>query len=223
MKHSDLINMEMLRKQKQQTYDAAIENLYDHYFFYLERRINIREKVRARHIFCNIVGIEPSHLLLERWEDHFEHWFAFDYRNIQGTTMFDRFLRENNTKWTEPMLKVSALFLLITLEPVVVTSGCKNNLLEVKNIFTAQNEQVKIMKNSIHDIHNGDLLLIRKIKSGFRMMMIGPYWKIDYDKANAVIQKIEKDFKNFQKEFPGCAYRTFLKINGIHYFNSLRK
>jgi hypothetical protein len=219
MKHSDLIDMKMLREQKQQVNDEMIEALYNQYFFYLERHMNIREKVRAKHIFCNIAGIEPAQLLLDRWKEHFEHWFAFDYRNIQGKSMFDRFLRESNLKLTEPMLKVSALFLMTTLEPVIVTKCCTNNLLEVNNIFISQSEQVNSMKASFHDVHNGDLLFMRKVKSGFRMMMIGPYLKIDKQKISPVIKKIETDFETFQQEFPGRAFRTFLKMHAIEYFN----
>ncbi|UZW67241.1 hypothetical protein OC195_06130 [Priestia flexa] len=81
--HQDIIDLIEIRKEKQSQTDDAIQSFYDEYVLFVMRYTNIREKVRASHLFRERTGLSQEQMQLSDKEYLFQHWFAFDYVTIQ--------------------------------------------------------------------------------------------------------------------------------------------
>jgi hypothetical protein len=219
LSEKDIIKLEPVRKKKQQEYDRALEFMYVSYFSYLRRHANIREKVRAKHIFREQTGLSQEQLLEKTWENQFEHWFAFDYRNIQGGRMFDLYLKEEKKRMTEPMFVLAALLLTIVLEPIIVEGVYHKGKIKAVNPFEKKPQIIFGQSYPFSDIRSGDLLFIRKIKSAYQMTMLGPYLRVPHTEKNRTLEQLDADYKKFLQTHEEATLRTFLKASALQYIN----
>ncbi len=112
----DVSNFKAYRDQKQTEADQALHELYESYFSWLEKNTNLREKVRAKHIFKEKTDMHPDKLNETSWLLQFEHWFAFDYVTVIGSRMFDLFVRKNQGYMTKKMLELSGLIMTSAIQ-----------------------------------------------------------------------------------------------------------
>lgn len=217
MKNVEVIHLDPKRKERQLEFDEALRSLYNDYFSFLNRHANIREKVRAKHIFREKTGLSQEALLEEKWENQFEHWFAFDYRNIQGTLMFDLYFKKNKHNMTETMVVLSALLLTTVVEPIIVT-GIRNEWsIEGENPLDHISQSIHSLSNPISGVKTGDLLFIRKIKSGYRMTVLGPYLHVPRSQTSTLLHQLVSDYEDFSNSHQETTFRTFLRAHAIEY------
>ncbi|TLS39078.1 hypothetical protein [Pseudalkalibacillus caeni] len=220
MEQQDIIDIESLRRQKQRAFDSALESLYSHYFSYLERNANIREKVRAKHIFKSAVGIKEEEFDKEL-DEHFNHWFAFDYRNIQGTNMFDLFFKQKKNTLTQPMLVLSALLMATVLEPFKVKEKKSSREIKVKSLITEQVETIDSFCYSFKNIQRDQIVLLRKIKSGFRYVTLSPPVGITEEKNPDLERIIQQEYGSFKEQYPTATAVGFLKSNTLKFLSQV--
>ena len=76
----------------------------------MNRYTNIREKVRASHLFKELVNLPHEAALSDSHEQLFFQWFAFEYVTIQGKTLLQLFLADQAKQKTESFLIQGAFF-----------------------------------------------------------------------------------------------------------------
>jgi hypothetical protein len=205
-KNHDIIDFESVKKNKQAQVEAVIINLYEQFMESLEKNANLREKVRAKHFFRSLTSVKETDFLIKSVEEHFFHWFAFDYRNIQGLTMFQLFLRNQEQRLTQPMLIQSALFLTAVLEPMVVEAIPEQHILEVYDPF---HKQKHLIKTKEEHVQKNDSIFIRLVPAIGMSIQIGPLIKVsNFD----VILELVRDYSKTD-----LSWRTFLKKKAIQY------
>ncbi|GGE12723.1 hypothetical protein GCM10011571_12670 [Marinithermofilum abyssi] len=79
---------EVIQQERERRFDEMIERV----LLFTERETNLREKVRARHLFSRLTEVSSQENLTGRQEELFRIWYVLDYLNIQGTRNLDRFL-----------------------------------------------------------------------------------------------------------------------------------
>ncbi|UCZ52318.1 hypothetical protein LGQ02_15920 [Bacillus shivajii] len=208
-----IIDFEKMKEKKQIDAENSLLDVYDELFQYIEKKANLREKVRAKHIFSYKAGIPKSEVMDPDMHMHFEHWFAFDYVTVFGSRMFDLFIRDKKDKMSKSMLELSGFLLLMSLEPVrlkkveksviIYDSLLKNETKEATPfIFPAEGEA-------------GELVLMRTVQVGYKQMKIGPTIRLN-DEGQ---QKILKDF-HIDEHTNILNQRKHLKEYGIDYLRN---
>jgi hypothetical protein len=205
-KNYDIIDFDSVKKKKQAQAEEVIVNLYEQFMDSLEKHANLREKVRAKHLFRVLTSVTEMDLLFKSVEEHFFHWFAFDYTNIQGLTMFQCFLQKQERKLTQPMLIQSALFLTAVLEPMVVEAVPEKHFIEV---FDPYHEQKHLIKIKGQQVQKNDYIFIRRVPTIGMSIQIGPLIKVS--NFNVMMDLI----KDYSKT--NLPWRTFLKKKAIQY------
>jgi hypothetical protein len=211
----DVININSIRSDKQEKIDQSVKALCSDLFSFVERNANIREKVRAKHIFCEKSNLNLHDLENKHNEALFFFWFCFDYVNIQGMTMYQYFLQKFSNELQESTLRVAPFLLALTIEPVVVQSKSEDDFSIIgNNIFTKQVEQMKGIDKPFVEVNKGDLLLGWTVKLGYEKRLIGPFISINSEKTNLyngiIIHMFERE--KMKRTLP--SWRTFMKTNG---------
>jgi hypothetical protein len=220
MEHTikDVVNIESLRIEKQQKIDNSVKETCANLFYFVERNANIREKVRAKHIFCEQTKLSLDELEDTKNKEFFFYWFCFDYVNIQGFTMYQLFLKQNSNNMPESSLRVSAFLLALTIEPIIVQSVSNDKrYIKGKNIFTNEVEQISSYNIPYNNTAIGDLLIGWTVKLGFEKKIIGPYTVINNEKALLYSKRINKMYleEMNRKQLP--SWRSFMKLFGFIY------
>ncbi|MGO4888749.1 hypothetical protein ACJ2A9_13385 [Anaerobacillus sp. MEB173] len=217
MNVKEIIDFNLLRKEKQQIADRTLCSLYEEYFSYLETSINLREKVRAKHMFYHKVGVPFQELHHTKWKLQFEHWLAFDYVTVMGHRMFDQFIREYSHQLPKPMLEMSSFLFLMTLEPILIEKVNDRHKIEGRNPLFGKSSEIQSLHFPFTDITKGDLIFLRQTRAGFKQVAIGPHTKIKKLDSNRLMQLIQADYEKVNKRKPHTSWRAFLKEFGIHY------
>ncbi|TYR82101.1 nicotinate phosphoribosyltransferase [Priestia megaterium] len=207
--NQDIINFKEIRVQKQLQSDHAIQRFYDEYLFFVNRYTNIREKVRASHLFRERMGVSHDAELSAQMEDLFLQWFAFDYVTIQGQTLFQQFLREQVSKQHASFLIQGALFLTSVLEPIVVSKVPNSFFLKGQIPLTNKQAIIKDVRGRFIDIQLGQAVWCRKIKSIGYDVLIGSFFVQDAK----IIEQLHHSFDKKSK----MTWRAFLKNYAIDY------
>lgn len=77
------------------------DDLWHRLLEYSQKTLNLRDKVRAKHLFCKILDLDPEVLLEPFWQNHLEAWIALEYRNIHNDRVIDLFLKDHRSDFTE--------------------------------------------------------------------------------------------------------------------------
>ncbi|WP_096189769.1 hypothetical protein [Evansella halocellulosilytica] len=204
-----LVDFQKMKEKKQSDAENTLLDLYESLFQYIEKEANLREKVRAKHIFAHKVGIPKGEPMASDIHMHFEHWFAFDYITVVGSRMFDLFIRDKKETMSKKMLELSSFLLLMTFEPVRLQETEKNYV-NYKSIITKENKQATPFIFPIEGKYD-DIVLIRTVQTGFKQMMIGPTIPLNDHGAALITKKLE----NHQNSV--IHKRKYLKEYGIDY------
>ncbi|WP_198508969.1 hypothetical protein [Bacillus sp. FJAT-44742] len=217
----DVSNFKAYRDQKQTEADQALHELYESYFSWLEKNTNLREKVRAKHIFKEKTDMHPDKLNETSWLLQFEHWFAFDYVTVIGSKMFDLYVRKNQGYMTKKMLELSGLIMTSAIQPFQTTVN------ERERGFVKGVDPVTGIKLTVYsldwlplgDLKEGDYSLLRYIRCGFRDTLIAPPAPIKNAKQAFVIQQMKEQHglhENLQ-------WLRFLKEGGVSYLAYMKE
>jgi hypothetical protein len=195
-------DLEAYRKQKQAKGEEDALALYRKAKRDASANANIREKVRARHMFREAAGLPGGIPFSREQEEAFEDWFLFDYVSIRGFTMFNLFLRRNSVHLAEADLVQGALFLSSVLQPVRVERAAGEEL-AASDILTGEKLQLKVT-DSI-SLEEGRTYFIRCIPVFSRSFCFGPAFQVN--STTAVITK----YKELMAVEGGMTWRPFLK------------
>ncbi|UIR29610.1 nicotinate phosphoribosyltransferase [Priestia flexa] len=212
--HQDIIDLIEIRKEKQSQTDDAIQSFYDEYVLFVMRYTNIREKVRASHLFCERTGLSQEQMQLSDKEYLFQHWFAFDYVTIQGRTLLQQFISEKAATRNETFLIQSALFLTSVLEPIIVSKVCESFYVKGYSPLTNKQVIIKDVKGRFKNTDVEKVLWVRKIKSLGYDVLVGSY----FIQAEASMEKLHQSLNQNEK----LTWRQFLKRYAVAYLTEVR-
>jgi hypothetical protein len=214
----DVVDIDSLRNKKQKGIDTIVKELCSNLFYFVERNANIREKVRAKHIFCEQSGLSLAQLEETNMKEKFYFWLCFDYVNIQGMTMFQLFLQQQGTRMSEKALRVVAFLLALTIEPINVKSiSADKKKIVGKNIFTNDVEEIKSYDSPYNTVCESDLIIGWTARLGYEKKIIGPYTVITSQKALLYSKEIVTMYSNELDRIQLPSWRSFMKIHGIHF------
>jgi hypothetical protein len=195
-------DLEAYRKQKQAKSEESAVALYRKAKRDAAVNANIREKVRARHIFREAAGLPGGIPFSSEQEEAFEDWFLFDYISIRGFTMFNLFLRRNSGQLAEADLIQGALFLSSVLQPARIERASGEEL-AASDILTGERLQLKAEESIC--LEEGRSYFIRCIPVFSADFCFGPVFPMD--STEAIIEK----YKELNAGGQDMPWRPFLK------------
>ncbi|MCD8509991.1 MAG: hypothetical protein LRY73_09075 [Bacillus sp. (in: Bacteria)] len=134
---SFIIDLQKVKIEKQQQTEKALNELLESFFRYLDKEVNIREKVRAREIFFYKTSLSKESIDDPTIAMHFKFWFGFDYVTVIGSRLFDIFIREKKKALSKPMLDISGFLMLMYLQPVTIIDSDSISL-RFKSLLSAE-------------------------------------------------------------------------------------
>lgn len=206
-----LVDFKRVKELRQKEYVRSAEMLYESLFQFIQTEMNLREKVRAKHMFRELCGIEKERALTSFEEMHFEHWLMFDYITVIGSRPLDLYIRAKKEKMPSKLVETAGLFMLMYLAPYRVEK------LEAGTLTLLDDEQNRRKVQplgEVADTEEGDMILARISTVGFESMMIGPVIRIGRGNENTVMEEI-----NDKKGDGRKAYHRFMKEMGVKYLH----
>ncbi|MCS0789764.1 hypothetical protein [Cytobacillus pseudoceanisediminis] len=213
---SSILDLQSFRKAKQLQGENNALRLYTLSKDYTERTANIREKVRAKHLFRQTLGLAPEAAFSPFQQEVFQDWFLFDYKTIQGSTMFSLFLKNNTRQLSESDLIQGALFLTSVMEPIRILDVSQ------KKISASGVEDSTSFLLSQHGVFRPELSIgwyfIRRIPIQMYDLPIGPFIYIQKDEA---VNRLTKAFSKAKLKVPDLTWRAFLKSNVLFFISGV--
>jgi hypothetical protein len=210
-REESLIDFISYRDRKQNQAEAHAENLYRLASEFAERYANIREKVRAKHLFRQQIHQSSEFSFSHDLEDIYMQWFLFDYHTIQGETMFSLFLKQQSTKLSEPELILGALFLATYLEPFIIVKVDKEQgILVVKEFLEEKVCRIRYTQNDCEYLA-GELVMFRRLPLITCDYAVGSFYRIN--NTDELLQLVHT-YKQAKDSNSPLTWRTYLKRNG---------
>jgi hypothetical protein len=210
VKEDSFIDLLTYREQKQLQGEKNAAKLLELASDFAVRYANIREKVRAKHLFRQQILFSSELPLPKYLDDIFQQWFLFDYHTIQGETMFSLFLKQHAAKLSEPELVLGALFLTTFVEPFKIIEMDEEQLrLEVRDLSNGRSYSIKISITSSSHLKSGKYVFLRRLPLITNDWSIGPIFPTD-----ELIHPITESYEQACKVNPSLTWRSFLKRTG---------
>jgi hypothetical protein len=209
-REDSLFDLNLYRNQKQLLAEKNAKKLYSMVEDYAIRYANIREKVRAKHLFRQQIQSNHNGSLPKYLEDIFDQWFLFDYHTIQGETMFSLFLKQRSSKLSEPEMILGALFLTTFVEPYEIIEIDE----EIGTMFVrgAQNNKLISMKSvEGFDLIKGEYIFVRRLPLITKDWIIGPIFHIQ---SRDFLDAMLDEYEFASKSNSSLTWRTYLKKQG---------
>ena len=111
-------DIQRYRQRRQAEADRRLEGLLAAFKAWKDENTNLREKVRAKHLFAEQTGLAVEQVEKKPWDMLFEEWFSYDYVTIIGTHLFDMFLKQTLSARTRMDLQLGGLLLTASWLPV---------------------------------------------------------------------------------------------------------
>jgi hypothetical protein len=202
----NIISFQNIRKEKEIQLSTFIVGQVESIHSYVDRHVNIREKVKAKHIFREIVGCERSSVFSKIEEQLFLDWFTYDYITIKGTTIYQAYV-EHTTKVRHPLdAVVHALFMASVLEPFKVIKSDESHIY-AKKILTGDPCMIKTISEG--KMLDEGIIFLRSIPVLDQLLCISEIFVQDDEKSiHTLLNQIEKSTDS---------WRTFLKKFAIKY------
>lgn len=212
-----ILDLNSFREAKQLQGEKNAAQLYDLAMDYTERTANIREKVRAKHLFRKTLGLSPETPFSVLQSEVFQNWLLFDYKTVQGSTMFSLFLKYNSRKLSEPDLIQGALFLTSAVEPVRVINH-SHKVITASGAEDGRQFQMRHIKGDFPEMPAGKWFLIRKIPIQIYDFPIGPILPV---KDNKLVEIMLEAYLEAKSKFPELTWRSFLKSNVLSFLSRI--
>ncbi|RNA70382.1 hypothetical protein [Alteribacter keqinensis] len=212
---SFIVDFNELKKEKQRKSDQALMDVYGLLFTYVEKQANLREKIRAKHLFSHKIDFPRNQAFDQSLQLHFEHWFVFDYVTVIGSRIFDLFVRDYKNELSKPMLDLCGHLMLMTLEPVKVLKETRERL-TVERKLTGDIEEVESFLITA-EVSKGDFAFMRIVPAGFSHKIIGPVFIIDDSDVKRVEAQVNDAIDSTGKEVENVRVKRFLKEYGVDF------
>lgn len=117
-----IVHLHKFRNKKQLQGEEASFQLIEKVKRYSERHLNIREMVRAKHIFKLHLQLKEEDEIPSSMYQLFTDWLIFDYQTIHGVSVFQLFLQRQRTQMHEYEMIQAALCMAAVMEPLLITN-----------------------------------------------------------------------------------------------------
>ncbi|KKI91644.1 hypothetical protein WQ54_13545 [Bacillus sp. SA1-12] len=203
---NNIIHFQALRKEKEKQLSSFICQHAASLHHYVARDVNIREKVKAKHIFSEKVGCVPTSIFSKMEEQLFLDWFAYDYATIRGITIYQTFVEQLSKKGHPLDRIVHALFMASVLEPFKVIK-CDGNHIYAEKLITGEKCTIKSAANKY--VAQEEIIFLRSIPVFDQLLCI----------SDLYVQRDQKSIVSMLQHFEGSSnsWRTFLKKFAINY------
>lgn len=204
------------REAKQRAFNELHEHLIDKLREYACHALNLREKVRAKHVFRSKVNLSPEALLTPFWEAQYGIWLLLEYQNIKGERLIEKYLLDPDTDLTEQELHLAAHWMAAYPSVYRVEEAWEEGY---RLIDVWEEEMVDVVLGDREQVRSefiiGQYLFARLAKVGFAYRVIGPYALINKDGVDVMKKKLEENFEQSKEENSQWSWRLFMQHHGI--------
>ncbi|RKD68753.1 hypothetical protein ATL39_3215 [Sinobaca qinghaiensis] len=113
---NDIPDFQAYKKQQQAEADEALISLLSRFSEWVEAHTNLREKVRAKHLFEEWTGCPTAELEQGEWNINFLDWMKYDYKSVAGSRLFDQFIKAEAASLSSTQRQLAALIMVSALE-----------------------------------------------------------------------------------------------------------
>ncbi|GEN36535.1 MULTISPECIES: hypothetical protein [Aneurinibacillus] len=213
---SVLVDFFAEREAKQRCFNDLHEGLMEKLREYSCRVLNLREKVRAKHIFRSKVNLSSEALLTPFWEAQYGIWLLLEYQNIKGERLIEKYLLDQDTNLSEQELHLAAHWMAAYPTIYRVEEAWEEGYRltdlwggEAIDVALGDREQAR------SEFMIGQYLFARLAKVGFVHRFIGPYSLINKERISEIQQNLEADFERSKEENSQWSWRLFMQQHGI--------
>ncbi|MFZ4450698.1 hypothetical protein [Salibacterium aidingense] len=215
---SNVPDFEQYREQKQKQADQDLSELLKEYSSWLKRNTNLREKVRAKHMYAEQAGQQVEDLEMSPWKSYFEDWFAFDYVTIIGSRLFDLFIKEEAANLAPAKVQLGGLVLTAALEPFQILHRRTRSVLATP-LWRKEEKRLSPLSEDGCIDDTASVILVRSVHCGFEHRVISPVVPLVLPEENNIIEEWkvrseEKEEENqrlrFMKEH-GASWMAYAK------------
>ncbi|GAB7388856.1 hypothetical protein BSNK01_26940 [Bacillaceae bacterium] len=211
-----VIDFAQEREARQRAYCEAEKSFFQGLQKFAEQNVNLREKVRARHIFRALTGASAEELVLPRWEAQFESWFLLEYLNIKGRKILERYIEEKRQELNEAEITVAA-HLLVTYPSVYLLCERRDDAYKLREIWREGESPVQWVaaERLGGPAAVGDYLFARIAKVGFIEQAVGTTTLLNEKGIPALKEQMRKKYEEFRKKTAGGSWRLFMQRYGV--------
>ncbi|MGY4689190.1 hypothetical protein [Salibacterium sp. K-3] len=199
------------RRQKQNQADHDLMELLDAYSEWLKHNTNLREKVRAKHLFAEQTGQDPADLEEEPWRRLFEDWFAFDYITVIGSRLFDLFVKEKASMLPPARMQLAGLVLTAALEPFRVLE-MENGSLTAAPLWKEEEKKLTPLTGDFLLPRAVSTVLARPVHCGFENRVFSPAVNLSIPENDAGLAAWRRRMEEKEEENQRL---RFMKENGV--------
>ncbi|WP_442595543.1 hypothetical protein [Neobacillus sp. D3-1R] len=211
-KEESVFDLVSYRDQKQLQAEKNAKSIYSLATDFAIRYSNIREKVRAKHLFRQQIYFHQELPLPNYLEELFQQWFLFDYHTIQGETMFSLFLKNYSNRLTEPEMILGALFLTTYVEPFeIIEVSQESRTMLVRDALEAKKFTITLCSNEITYGNKGEYVFLRRLPLVTKDWAVGPVFSVP---SNELAKQVIFSFMESKKNNSSLTWRAFLKRQG---------
>ncbi|MGM0874948.1 MAG: hypothetical protein ACQEWV_09115 [Bacillota bacterium] len=203
----NIVYFQTIRKEKENQLSTFVAQHVESIHRYVDRHVNIREKVKAKHIFSEKVGCDRSPVFFKIEEQLFLDWFTYDYITIRGTTIYQLYV-EHTSRVRHPLdAVVHALFMASVLEPFKVIK-VDNKHIYAEKLLTGEQCTIKML-SKCKMLKDGEIIFLRSVPVLDQLLCISEvFTQSDEEIVNNLVLQFEKSTDS---------WRTFLKKFSIEY------
>ncbi|MBD7935504.1 MULTISPECIES: hypothetical protein [Cytobacillus] len=161
--NTPIVHLHKFREKKQLQGEEASFQLIDKVKRYSARHLNIREMVRAKHIFKLHLQLKEEDEIPSSLYQLFTDWLIFDYQTIHGVSVFQLFLQRQRNQMREYEMIQAALCMASVMEPLLITDYDGKTII---GYDLNEEEQVVSLNNVEHSsltIEKGMVVFLRRI------------------------------------------------------------
>ncbi|MED4727731.1 hypothetical protein P9597_06145 [Aneurinibacillus migulanus] len=213
---SVLVDFFAEREAKQQVFNEMHENLMEKLREYACNTLNLREKVRAKHIFRSKVNLPSEALLTPFWEAQYGIWFLLECQNIKGERIIEKYLLDPDNDLSEQELHLAAHWMAAYPSVYRVVEAWEEGYRltdlwgeDIIDVTLGDREQVR------SEFMIGQYLFTRLAKVGFIHRIIGPYALINKERINEIRRNLEASFERSKEENSQWSWRLFMQHHGV--------
>lgn len=204
---NNIVYLHNLREEKENQLVSFVSKHISATHMYVERQVNIREKVKAKHIFSEQISLEKGVVFSSLQDKLFNDWFTYDYVTISGMTIYQSYIKNANGQKHPLDSVVHALFMASVLEPFKVKKTVGENI-HAKKLLTGEECVIKTDRK-VEEVAPSSILFLRSIPLLDGQLCVS---NIFIQQDDTLIDALLTEYKKSSE-----SWRTFLKKYSIKY------
>lgn len=160
---NEIPDFQAYKKQQQAEADDALLSLQRRFSAWTDLHINLREKVRAKHLFEDWTGCPTAFLEQGPWNIYFLDWMKYDYKSVAGSRLFDQFIKAEAASLSSTQRQLAALIMVSALEPFKIET-CEESVIKGRFFLdNASTSTVHLFSYEKEKPRSGSIVLVRAI------------------------------------------------------------